>query len=160
MKKDASGFIYFVDRIGDTFRWKGENVATGEVESILRGYPQIREVTVYGVTIPHANGRAGMACIVPIGELSDFDFAKFFEFTKAQLPSYSLPVFLRFEKEIVITGTFKHKKQTLQQDGFNLKLIKEPLFIRDPSGMTYRPMTEEIQKRIEEHSLSAISSKL
>jgi len=160
MRRDESGFIYFVDRIGDTFRWKGENVATGEVESILRGYPKIREITVYGVTIPHASGRAGMACIVPTGDLNDFDFPKFFQFTKDQLPSYSVPVFLRFDKEIVITGTFKHKKQTLQQDGFNLQLIKEPLFIRDPAAGTYRPMTEEIQREIEAHSLSAISPKL
>lgn len=160
MKKDASGFVYFVDRIGDTFRWKGENVATGEVESILRGYPTIREVTVYGVSIPHSSGRAGMACIVPTGELNEFDFSKFFEFTKAQLPSYAVPVFLRFDKEIVITGTFKHKKQTLQQDGFSLDLIKEPLFIRDPVNSTYRPVTPEIQRQIEEHSLSAISAKL
>jgi len=160
MKRDASGFIYFVDRIGDTFRWKGENVATGEVESILRGYPKIREITVYGVTIPHASGRAGMACIVPTGDLNEFDFPRFFEFTKDQLPAYAIPVFLRFDKEIVITGTFKHKKQTLQQDGFSLQLIKEPLFIRDPNARTYIRMTEEIQKQIEEHSLSAFSAKL
>jgi len=160
MKKDENGFIYFVDRIGDTFRWKGENVATGEVESILRGFPQIREVTVYGVAIPHASGKAGMACIVPTGELNEFDFQKFYEYTKDQLPPYAVPVFLRFEKEIVITGTFKHKKQTLQQDGFNLNIIKEPLFIRDPAQGTYRRMTPEIQKQIEEHSLSSISAKL
>jgi len=160
IKRDENGFYYFVDRIGDTFRWKGENVATGEVESVIRGYSKVREVTVYGIKIPHASGRAGMACIVPHGELNDFDFPSFFEYTKAQLPPYAIPVFLRFEKEIVITGTFKHKKQTLQQDGFSLALIKEPLYIRDPKNGTYIHVTEDIEKLINEHSLAAFSPKL
>jgi len=154
------GFFYFVDRIGDTFRWKGENVATGEVESVIRGYPKVREVTVYGVKIPQASGRGGMACIVPNCDLSEFDFPRFFEFTKAQLPPYAVPIFLRFEKEIVITGTFKHKKQTLQQDGFSTEIIKEPLYIRDPSNSTYIPLTQEIEKLIHTSSLSGFSSKL
>jgi fatty-acyl-CoA synthase len=157
LKRDESGFYYFVDRIGDTFRWKGENVATSEVEIVVRAYPGVREVTVYGVQVPRAGGRAGMAVIVPNGTLEEFDFPQFYKYTKEQLPSYSIPIFLRFEKEIEITGTFKHKKADLRQQGFNPALITEPLYIRDPTTESYIPLTPEMFAQIQ---ASSISSKL
>jgi len=155
LRKDPSGYYYFVDRIGDTFRWKGENVATGEVEIVLRSFPQIREVTVYGVQVPHAGGRAGMAVIVPTCPVEEFDFSAFYAFARSQLPAYAVPIFLRFDKEIEITGTFKHMKASLRKQGFDPQLIKEPLYISDGITKSYVPLTPALFAQIQEHSLPA-----
>src|SRR5262249_25043032 len=92
MRRDARGFFYFVDRMGDTFRWKGENVATSEVETAIASYPGIVEVNVYGVPVPGADGRAGMAAIV----VNDaFDMAGLRAHLDRLLPTYAQPVFVR-----------------------------------------------------------------
>lgn len=155
LKRDSSGFYYFVDRIGDTFRWKGENVATSEVEIVLRGYPGVKEVTVYGVQVPKAGGRAGMAVIVPTLSIDEFDFPQFYAYTKEQLPSYAVPIFLRFQNEIDITGTFKHKKAELRAQGFDPAQTSEPLYIRDLATESYLPITPELYASIQQHSISA-----
>jgi fatty-acyl-CoA synthase len=92
MRRDAAGFYYFVDRIGETYRWKGENVSTAEVLGALTAAPHVRDGVVYGVTVPDTDGRAGMAALVVGGE---FDLTVFRAEVAARLPSYARPVFLR-----------------------------------------------------------------
>eukprot|EP01125_Pyxidicula_operculata_P018692 TRINITY_DN6662_c0_g1_i3.p1 TRINITY_DN6662_c0_g1~~TRINITY_DN6662_c0_g1_i3.p1 ORF type:complete len:166 (-),score=34.98 TRINITY_DN6662_c0_g1_i3:75-572(-) len=145
LKKDKDGFYYFVDRIGDTFRWKGENVATGEVEGVILKFNAptvIKEVTVYGVKMPNTLGRAGMANII-LHEDQQLDLKQFYDFTNEHLPSYAVPIFLRISKEMKITGTFKHMKAGLREEGFNPSTIKDPLYLRDTHSKTYVPLTEE-----------------
>ena len=107
MKMDAEGYFYFVDRIGDTFRWKGENVSTNEVAERLQAFPGVTEATVYGVAVEGADGRAGMAAIVPHGA---FDAKAFGEHVARELPPYAQPLFVRLLPRLDATGTFKVRK--------------------------------------------------
>ncbi len=120
--------IAFVDRLGDTFRWKGENVATTEVESVLNRWPQIEQSVVYGVEVPHADGRAGMAAITPLCPPQDFDLTGLLRHLRSQLPAYAVPLFLRLREAQEITGTFKHRKVDLKQEGFDPQRCAEPVF--------------------------------
>jgi fatty-acyl-CoA synthase len=129
MKTDADGYFYFVDRIGDTFRWKGENVSTGEVAERLQAAPGVREADVYGVSVTGAEGRAGMAALV-VGP--EFDIKAFGEAVRADLPPYAQPLFVRILPSIVTTGTFKIRKIDLIADGYDPARIKGPLFFHDP----------------------------
>uniref|UniRef100_A0A6B2L0X2 Very long-chain fatty acid transport protein n=1 Tax=Arcella intermedia TaxID=1963864 RepID=A0A6B2L0X2_9EUKA len=142
LKMDKDGFFYFVDRIGDTFRWKGENVSTGEVELTISDFPGINEVNVYGVRMPNTSGRAGMASIV-VEDLSLFDFKKFYDYTNEKLPSYAVPLFLRFPKSIEVTGTLKHLKAAKREEGFNPDIVKDPMYFIDKDAKTYIPLTKE-----------------
>jgi fatty-acyl-CoA synthase len=137
MKRDEHDYFYFIDRIGDTFRWKGENVATGEVAEALGVVPGIQEANVYGVQVPGQDGRAGMAALVVTPE---FDPALLAGKLAANLPAYARPVFLRIEPEMEITGTFKQRKVDLVKDGFNPQTIPNPLYILDPATQQYRPL--------------------
>jgi fatty-acyl-CoA synthase len=128
LKRDALGYFYFVDRIGDTFRWKGENVSTNEVAEVLNVVPGIKEANVYGVAIPGQDGRAGMASIVAS---SGFNLDKVGESLRTNLPAYARPVFLRLQPEMEITGTFKLRKVDLVQQGFNPATIPDPLYVLD-----------------------------
>jgi fatty-acyl-CoA synthase len=92
---DDDGFMYFKDRIGETFRWKGENVATGEVQEAVAFFPGVSEVNVYGVTVPHCEGRCGMAMLTLAGEAAAFDFRGLYASVVQKLPAYARPVFLR-----------------------------------------------------------------
>ena len=131
MKTDADGYFYFVDRVGDTFRWKGENVSTGEVQVVLEGAPGVQEANVYGVEIPGADGRAGMAMLA-VGP--EFDIAALQAKADADLPPYARPVFLRVGDHVEATGTFKHKKADLVLAGFDPALSDDPLYVREPGG--------------------------
>jgi fatty-acyl-CoA synthase len=144
MRQDDEGYFYFVDRIGDTFRWKGENVSTGEVAEQLAQIPGVTEVNVYGVTVPHADGRAGMASLVA-GPA--FDLAGFQAQSEATLPPYAQPLFLRLQPEFETTGTFKYRKVDLVEDGFDLDKVKEPLYFKEP-GVGYVLMDKSILARI------------
>jgi fatty-acyl-CoA synthase len=144
MRQDEEGYFYFVDRIGDTFRWKGENVSTGEVAERLSEIPGVREANVYGVTVPGAEGRAGMAALVTGAE---FELSQFQARSEALLPAYAQPLFVRLRPEIETTGTFKYRKQELVEDGFDPARIHEPLFFKEPGG-GYRPLDGELQRRI------------
>jgi fatty-acyl-CoA synthase len=115
MRKDASGFFYFVDRIGDTFRWRGENVSTTSVATALRSCPGIIDAVVYGVAVPHNEGRAGMAAIIID---NDFDLVNLLAHLTARLPAYASPLFLRLCKRFEVTGTYKSIKGRLQQEGY------------------------------------------
>jgi fatty-acyl-CoA synthase len=128
MRQDADGYFYFVDRIGDTFRWKGENVSTTEVAERLQGAPGVLEATVYGVPVEGADGRAGMAGLV-VGP--EFDIAAFAEHVGRELPPYAQPVFLRILPQIDVTGTFKPRKMDLVADGFDPTKIKGMVYVRD-----------------------------
>jgi fatty-acyl-CoA synthase len=132
MRMDASGFYYFVDRIGDTFRWKGENVATSEVAAAIMAFSGITEANVYGVRVPGNEGAAGMAAIVPDGWL---DVAALRAHLAQRLPAYARPKFLRVAKELAKTSTFKHTKNDLQRDGF------DPAATRDTIYFTIRRAT-------------------
>ena len=139
----------FVDRLGDTFRWKGENVSTTEVELIVDGIEKISESIVYGVEIPNTNGRAGMASIRLDCEESEFDFKSLLSSLKSALPHYAVPVFLRISAEVDTTGTFKHKKAPLKEKGFDLSKQDSPVYVWLPKAQEYVPMCKEIQGKIE-----------
>ena len=130
MRQDEDGYFYFVDRIGDTFRWKGENVSTTEVAERLAVVPGVREATVYGVQVGEMDGRAGMASLV-VGP--EFDIAALAAAVDAELPAFARPVFIRLQPEIEITGTFKYRKMDLVAEGFDPTRIRQPLFYRDPA---------------------------
>ncbi|XP_063157047.1 long-chain fatty acid transport protein 2-like [Candoia aspera] len=149
LMEDHEGFLYFQDRVGDTFRWKGENVATTEVEMTLAVLDFIEEVNIYGVPVPGHEGKIGMAAIRVKDGLS-FDGKKLFVHTNDYLPSYAIPRFIRIQAALEITGTFKQCKSQLVRDGFNPATINEPLFFRDDSEKNYVPMTEEIYHSIVE----------
>ncbi len=129
MRRDARGFYYFVDRLGETFRWKGENVSTAEVASALAAVPGVLESVVYGVAVPGADGRAGMAALV-VGE--GFELGVFRARVHERLPAYARPLFLRLLPALQATGTFKPKKQELAGAGFDPRLIADPLYVDDP----------------------------
>jgi fatty-acyl-CoA synthase len=128
MRKDARGYFYFVDRIGDTFRWKGENVSTTEVEEALAACPGVAEAVAYGVRVPGADGRAGMAAIV-VGE--EFDFATLRRHLAISLPEYARPLFVRVRDEIDVTATFKHTKQALIRDGYSPHVTPDAIYLDD-----------------------------
>jgi fatty-acyl-CoA synthase len=134
MRQDAGGFCYFVDRIGDTFRWKGENVSASEVAAALAEFPGILEATVYGVPVPGAEGSAGMAALVTNGPL---DFTRLHAHLAQQLPTYAQPLFLRIQDRIAITGTFKHQKADLVRESFDPAATTDAIYFSDPSERSY-----------------------
>jgi len=137
MRLDEAGFFHFVDRVGDTFRWKGENVATSEVNEAVADCPGVVDATTYGVEIPGADGRAGMAAVVVDDR---FDLAEFREGVSRRLPAYARPVMVRFCTALDTTETFKQKKHQLVREGFDPRLVADPLFFRDPKSGAYRPL--------------------
>jgi fatty-acyl-CoA synthase len=138
LKRDALGYFYFVDRIGDTFRWKGENVATSEVAEALSLYPGVKEANVYGVKLGSLDGKAGMAAIVAGPEL---DLAGLPAYLEGQLAAYARPLFLRLlQSEMEITGTFKHRKVELVKEGFDPAAVTDPIYWLDPESKSYKPL--------------------
>ncbi|HET8705480.1 MAG TPA: long-chain-acyl-CoA synthetase, partial [Pseudomonadales bacterium] len=120
--------IQFVDRVGDTFRWKGENVATSEVEAVLASHPEVDHAVVYGVEVPGADGRAGMAAIT-LRDGCAFHGKAVAQFLSSKLPHYAIPLFVRLKQEQDTTGTFKYRKVDLKKEGFNLTQVTDPLFV-------------------------------
>lgn len=141
----------FVDRLGDTFRWKGENVSTTEVENMLTEYDKIVEAVVYGVEIPNTNGRAGMAAITlkPEAELNDTDLKEMLSCFKKCLPAYSVPVFLRIQQQVETTGTFKYQKNKLKEQAFDPSKTDERLLVCLPGADAYCDVTEEVFTNIQ-----------
>jgi citronellyl-CoA synthetase len=139
----------FVDRTGDTYRWKGENISTTEVEMLIDGVDNICETVVYGVEIPNTNGRAGMASIRLECDKENFDFKQLLVQLKTDMPNYAIPLFLRVSKGMDMTGTFKHKKAPLKDQGFCLNKVEDPIYVLLPKSETYTPLTREVQKQIE-----------
>lgn len=144
MTRDKDGCFYFVDRVGDTFRWKGENVSTVEVAERLAAAPGVMEATVYGVSVEHVEGRAGMAALVAG---PDFDLASFSRYVVGALAPYAQPVFLRLVANIETTGTFKHRKIDLVADGFDPARIAAGLYFHDKI-QGFVPLTEGLYAQI------------
>ena len=132
--------IQFVDRLGDTFRWKGENVSTGEVERALGEYPGVQHAVVYGVEVPQAEGRAGMAALT-VSEA--FDLEGLLAFLQARLPRYAVPVFLRMQAAEETTTTLKYRRFTLKAQGFDSGEKGEAVFIALPQEQAYQPLVGE-----------------
>ena len=139
----------FIDRTGDTFRWKGENVSTTEVEMLLEEVDQIREAIVYGVEIPNTNGRAGMASIGLTVTPEEFNFRGLLSQLKKSMPDYSIPVFLSINKQVELTQTFKHLKAPLKEKGFDLHKNQNPVYVWLPKSDGYVELTEQMQMEIE-----------
>jgi fatty-acyl-CoA synthase len=150
MRQDEQGFFYFVDRVGDTFRWKGENVATSEVNDCLRDCPGIIDATTYGVTVPGADGRAGMAALVID---RNFDFKTLSDHLARRLPAYAQPLFLRIMDALDSTGTFKQKKQQLVREGFDPAEVTDPFYFRDPRAGAFVALDRAMHAAIADGSL-------
>lgn len=148
VRQDAEGFIYFVDRIGDTYRWKGENVSTAEVGEIVSCAPGVTQATVYGVRVPHVEGRAGMASIVADDD-DAFSLEALYARCAADLPKYAQPLFVRRQAELEITGTFKNRKVALVEEGFDPSLVAgDALFLRDDAKKSFVPLDGALYSRI------------
>ena len=145
LKQDKLGYFFFVDRIGDTFRWKGENVSTNEVSEAVSVFPGIKEANVYGVSIPGTDGRAGMAAIVCDEGL---DLGALHQHIVKELPDYARPIFIRLSHEMEVTGTFKHRKVDLVKEGVDLSVIKDPVFFNSPSEKKFVPLSQELHDQI------------
>jgi fatty-acyl-CoA synthase len=145
MRRDAKGYFYFVDRIGDTFRRKGENVATSEVSEVIMGFRGVTEATVYGVAIPGTDGRAGMAALV-CGP--DVDLAALRHYLANCLPAYARPVFLRLRRDIELTATFKHRKTELMREGYDPSIVSDPIYFDDPERQEYARLDVDLFGRI------------
>jgi fatty-acyl-CoA synthase len=146
MQKDEKGFYYFVDRVGDTFRWKGENVATSEVIEAICAFPGVKQAKVYGVTVPGAEGRAGMAALVAE---DDIDLAAFRKHMMSRLPSYARPIFLRFRDELEVTGTFKFSTIDLARQGYDPASTPDRIFFDDPGCEAFIRLDEMLYHRIQ-----------
>jgi fatty-acyl-CoA synthase len=145
MRKDEKGYFYFVDRIGDTFRWKGENVATSEVSEALCTFPGITQANVYGVTVPRTDGRAGMAAIVADREL---DLAALRSHLGARLPAYARPVFLRIGRELDTTATFKFTKSDLVRQGYDPSASSDPIYVDCREQATFARLDDALYERV------------
>ncbi len=145
MQRDEQGFFYFVDRVGDTFRWKGENVSTAEVTGVVAACPGVTDAAVYGVQVPGADGRAGMAAIVVRPE---FSLQTFRDFLTARLPEYARPVFVRVVPAMELTGTFKLRKQTLLAEGFDPSLVSG-LYLEDRTRCAYVALDRHMHQLIQ-----------
>ena len=141
----------FVDRLGDTYRWKGENVSTTEVENAVSEYEKIAEAVVYGVEIPNTNGRAGMAAITLAdhAEFTQQDLQQMATEFKKCLPAYAVPVFLRIQVHVETTGTFKYQKNKLKEQAFDPNKTDERLLVLLPNATEYCDLTAEIFNNIQ-----------
>jgi fatty-acyl-CoA synthase len=141
LKRDAEGYFFFVDRIGDTFRWKGENVSTNEVAEVLSTAPGVLDANVYGVTVANLDGRAGMVAMVAG---PDLDLPALHAHVARNLPPYARPMFLRMMPEVEVTGTFKYRKVDLVKQGFDPAVIPEPIYFDHPVQNAYVALTPEV----------------
>jgi fatty-acyl-CoA synthase len=146
MRKDERGFFYFVDRIGDTFRWKGENVATSEVSAAISAFPGVKLANVYGVTIPGADGRAGMAALAVEGEP---DLQAFRAHLLKRLPAYACPVFVRIRGALELTATFKFTKTDLVREGYDPLATSDAIYFNHPDHKAFVLLNKALYDRIQ-----------
>ena len=147
LRVDADGYCYFIDRIGDTYRWKSENVSTLEVANALGDLPGLELINVYGVQVPGQEGRAGMAAVL-MQEGRAFDPQTLFALTEARLPRYAAPVFVRVTQAADLTASYKLRKVELQRQGYCPTRCSDPLFIRDEQAGTYVPYSAQVLTRV------------
>jgi fatty-acyl-CoA synthase len=152
MRRDAQGFYYFVDRIGDTFRWKGENVSTQEVADAVGTFPGVELAAAYGVAVPGTEGRAGMAA-VHLAEDAVLDGERLYAHVEAILPAYARPAFVRLLGAADLTATFKIRKVSLQRDGYEPSAIADPVLYRDDAQRAYLPLSPQLADRIRKGEL-------
>lgn len=145
--RDELGYLYFKDRQGDTFRWKGENVSTTEVEATASEVLNLLDAISYGVEIPNTEGRAGMIALLAKND-KDVDLKKLCEGLTDKLPSYAVPMFVRLIKEIDMTGTYKLKKNNLQKEGYDVTSLKDAVFFFDARQKMYVPLTKSLYEEI------------
>jgi fatty-acyl-CoA synthase len=150
MRKDEQGYFYFVDRIGDTFRWKGENVATSEVSEVICAFPGVKHANVYGVAIPATEGRAGMAAVVADEPL---DLAGFRKHLVSRLPPYARPLFLRIRDEVEVTGTFKYSKTDLVRQGYDPVASDDRLYFDNMESEEFTRLDKQLYDRIQVGSI-------
>lgn len=146
LRCDPEGYCYFIDRIGDTYRWNSENVSTVEVADNLSDFPGMDTLTIYGVQVPGHEGRAGMAAIV-MGAGENFDPKAFYALSAERLPRYAAPLFVRVNASADMTTTFKLRKVDLQREGYDAAVIGDPLYVRDDQAKTYVPLTPDAVAR-------------
>ncbi|MEH6551543.1 MAG: long-chain-acyl-CoA synthetase [Pseudomonadales bacterium] len=139
---DEEGYFFFVDRIGDTFRWKSENVSTTEVASQLIEYEDAELINIYGVKVPDTEGRAGMAALV-MAATKAFNPQLFYTIAVNNLPAYAVPLFVRIVDTMDMTGTFKLRKINLQAEGYDPSLSHDQIFLLDHANKTYSPFSDE-----------------
>jgi citronellyl-CoA synthetase len=139
----------FVDRVGDTFRWKSENVSTNEVGELLNGFSQVKFCNVYGVEVPGADGRAGMAALTLEDEVTDLDIDAFSSYVAEALPAYARPVFLRIQPDIDVTGTFKMVKGDLRKQAYSLEQVQDPLYVLKSGESVYSPLDAPLADQIQ-----------
>jgi fatty-acyl-CoA synthase len=140
VRRDADDYFYFVDRVGDTYRWKSENVSTEEVAQILARFPGVAVANVYGVRVPGTEGRAGMVALT-LQPAAQFDPYAFHLFAAERLASYAVPLFVRLAPDADLTTTFKLRKIDLQRAGYDPARTQDGLFVRDAAAGCYRPLT-------------------
>lgn len=148
---DELGYVFFQDRTGDTFRWKSENVSTNEVESVMAKILSLTDAIVYGVSIEGTEGKAGMAAILNRSQCEEdlnIHLDELLDEMKNALPSYAIPLFIRFIKEVESTSTLKYKKTNLVNEGFNPNKITDPLYFHDNSKKAYVPLTKQLYEDI------------
>jgi citronellyl-CoA synthetase len=133
----------FVDRVGDTFRWKSENVSTNEVGEIINGFDGVSFCNVYGVEIPGADGRAGMAAVALAEGQTELDTEGLSAWVNENLPGYARPVFIRVKGDIDVTGTFKMVKGDLKKEGYDVTVIEDPVYVMKPHSSAYELLDEE-----------------
>jgi hypothetical protein len=144
---DKYGYVYFKDRIGDTFRWKGENVSTNEVEALIAKHLDHSDVAVFGVQIPNCEGRIGMAAIVQ-SQSKPIDLSQLLLFMKKSLPSYALPHFIRLIQEMTYTGTMKINKVELKREGYDINIIEDPIYYLNSGQSEFRKLDTKIYQDI------------
>lgn len=145
MRQDELGYFYFMDRLGDTFRWKGENVSTTEVAEAINTFPSVKDTTVYGVHVQGNEGRAGMAAIVTE---ANPDLAKLREHIVRSLPEYARPLFIRIRGALELTGTFKQRKVDLMREGFDPAASSDEIYFSDPATKSFVRVDDTLQKRL------------
>lgn len=147
LRYDDNGYFYFVDRIGDTYRWKSENVSSQEIANALAEYQGAELVNIYGVMVPEHEGRAGMAAIV-MQDGCEFDPDMFYALTVEKVPNYAAPQFVRVSKAADMTSTYKLRKVDLQKQGYDPVACDEPLFVRNDKTGTYEKYSDSVLQAV------------
>ena len=149
VRDQGCNHVIFVDRVGDTFRWKGHNMSTTEVENIFSSFNQVLLSTVYGIQIPGTDGRAPMAAFAANVDAEKIDFKGLAEYLKNNLPVYGIPIFLRLKTKLATTSTHKLQKSVLKKEGINLEFIDDVLFFKPPHESNYVPFAKETYNDIQ-----------
>lgn len=148
---DLFGYIYFKDRCGDTFRWKGENISTTELEAVISDTIQLADCIVYGVEVPGCEGKAGMAAILDNDRTVDVN--DLLKKLRQKVPIFSIPVFIRLVDQLELTSTHKLHKVTYRKQGFDPQLVKDPLYFFDSKNFTYIPLDQQLYNQIIENKI-------